>query len=79
MHRLERALDRSSGKKKVVARASYITCENRRSDIVHLSHLLKLNRAIEPAQMHRLDRTFDHRSVNKAYICGNRMSDASIG
>ena len=24
--------------------------------------------SIEPAQMHRLDRAFDHRSVNKAYI-----------
>ena len=45
MHRLERVLDRSSDKKNVVARASYITCENRRSDIVHFSHLFKLNRA----------------------------------
>ena len=35
MHRLERVLDRSSDKKDhVLARASYITCENRRSDIV---------------------------------------------
>ena len=44
-HRLERVLDHSTDKKNVVARASYITCENRKSDIVHLSHLFKFNRA----------------------------------
>ena len=45
MHRFERVLDRSSDKKTVVARASYISCENRRSDIDHSSHLFKLNQA----------------------------------
>ena len=36
MHSFERVLDRSSDKKKdhVLARASYKTCENRKSDIV---------------------------------------------
>ena len=76
MHRLERVLDRSLDKKNVVARASYITCENRRSGIVHLSHLLS---SIEPEQMHRLDRAFDHHSVNKAYICRNGTNDSSLG
>ena len=73
MHRLERVFDHSSDKKNVVARASYITCENRRSDIVHLSHLLKLNRACATAQTRQSFR--QPRSVNKVYMCGNRIGD----
>ena len=74
IHRLERVLDRSSDKKNVVrvARASYITYENRRSDIVHLSHLFKLNRACANAQTRQNFRPpFSE--------CGNRMGDASLG
>ena len=48
MHRLERVLDRSLH---VLARASYITCENRRSDIVPRIYRTCLS-SIEPAQMH---------------------------
>ena len=52
MHRLERVLDRSSDKKDhVLAKASYITCENRRSDIVPMIYRTCLS-SIEPAQMH---------------------------
>ena len=51
MHRLKRVLDRSSDKKDhVLARASYITCENRRSDIVPMIYRTCLS-SIEPAQM----------------------------
>ena len=54
MHRLERVLERSSDKKDhVLARASYITCENRRSDIVPIWMIYRTClSSIEPAQMH---------------------------
>ena len=55
----------------------YLLCKNRIRDIGHLSHLFKLNRVCANA-MHRLDRAFDRGSVNKSYICGNRMGDTIL-
>ena len=52
MYRLERVLDRSSDKKDhVLARASYKTCENRRSDNDPMIYRTCLS-SMESAQMH---------------------------